>query len=54
MELRRCPSCTNLINPRSVTCPICGLTYFQAVFRKVAPWVILVLVGVVLIQRFIV
>jgi hypothetical protein len=53
VELRRCPSCTNLINPRSVTCPICGLSYAQAIFRKVAPWVILVLVSLGVAQRFI-
>jgi RNA polymerase subunit RPABC4/transcription elongation factor Spt4 len=53
MELRRCPSCTNLINPQSVTCPICGLSYAQAILRKTVPWVIIVLVSLGLAHRFI-
>ena len=53
MELRRCPSCTNLINPRSVTCPICGLSYVQAIVRKAAPWAVLLLVTLGLAHRFI-
>ena len=53
MELRRCPSCTNRINPRSVTCPIRDLSYAQAILRKAAPWAIIVLVSLGLAHRFI-
>ena len=49
MELRRCPACRNMISPRSVTCPICGLSYAQAWVRKLGLWVILAIVLLVTI-----
>ena len=33
-----------MISPRSVTCPICGLSYAQAWVRKLGLWVILAIV----------
>ena len=44
MELRRCPACRNMISPRTVACPICGLSYVQAWVRRTALWVILAVV----------
>ena len=37
MSLRRCPSCNNLVERESETCPICGRSFAQAIVaHKVA------------------
>jgi hypothetical protein len=43
MDLIKCPDCSNLINPKSEGCPICGCNWRTRRVRRVVKWLALVL-----------
>jgi len=36
MELRKCPSCSDLVGAESIVCPRCGVNFRSALIRKIA------------------
>jgi hypothetical protein len=52
MSLHRCPSCRNLVEKESETCPICGRTFVQAIAIRAMPWVVLAIVAAWSLHHF--
>jgi hypothetical protein len=52
MSLRRCPSCHNLVERESETCPICGRSFLQAVILRITPWMMIAVLVIWSIHHF--
>jgi uncharacterized paraquat-inducible protein A len=53
MELRKCPSCRDLVGAESIVCPRCGVNFRSALIRKIVLRSLSVMLLAWLVGRFV-
>lgn len=50
MKLEICPNCNYALLQRTTYCPFCGVQLTHPVWKKVAAWILLILIGYGLVR----